>query len=283
MSAEIRCWACGGATGPALYLEPLPFVECFDCGLAFRPRVESDDVRQIYEDPSGYQAERADQQMGEGFEERLRDARVRLDYLERYSGSPSGRLFDIGAAGGAFLAEARQRGWSVAGVEPMPGAAEHARDDLGLDVTTGVAEDVDLPPDSLDAVTMWHVLEHIPEPVAVLEQVRAWLRPNGVLAIEVPNGGSPAARKLGKDWQSAEPDVHVSQFTPEALRRLLARAGFELADVSTTTIIPFFRWSDRLKPRTLAHVAGNAAAARTISQRHPTAHELLRAAARPGN
>src|SRR4051794_19213865 len=144
MSEPVRCWACGGATGPALYLEPLPFVECFDCGLAFRARVESDDVREIYEDPSGYEAERAEQQMGEGFEERRRDARVRLQYLEDFVPNGRGKLFDIGAAGGAFLAEARERGWDVAGVEPMPGAAEHARRELRLDVTTGVAEDLDL-------------------------------------------------------------------------------------------------------------------------------------------
>jgi 2-polyprenyl-3-methyl-5-hydroxy-6-metoxy-1,4-benzoquinol methylase len=281
MTEPLACWACGGPTGPALYLEPLAYVECFDCGLAFRPRIESDDVREIYEDPASYEAERADQQMGKGFQERRRDARVRLGYLERYAANGRGKLFDVGAAGGAFLAEARDRGWVVAGVEPMPGAAAHARDELGLDVATGVAEDLELPPDSLDAVTMWHVLEHIPEPLGVLEELRAWIRPTGFLALEVPNGGSPAARKLGKDWPSAEPDVHVSQFTPKALRRLLERAGFHVADVSTTTIVPFYTWSQRLRPRTLAHVAGNAVAARTVRQQHPSAHELLRAVARP--
>src|SRR4051812_29254896 len=209
MSTEVRCWACGGPTGPALYLEPLPFSECFDCGLAFRPTVES--VREIYQDPSRYEAERAEQQIGEQFDERRRDARVRLRYVERWAGNGRGRLFDVGAAGGAFLAEARELGWAVAGVEPMPGAAEHARDDLGIDVTTGVAEDLDLPAGSLDAVTMWHVLEHIPDPLGLIERLQRWMRPGALLAIEVPNGGSPAARKLGKDWPSAEPDVHVSQ------------------------------------------------------------------------
>jgi 2-polyprenyl-3-methyl-5-hydroxy-6-metoxy-1,4-benzoquinol methylase len=281
MTDEVRCWACGGATGPALYLEPLPFVECFDCGFAFRARVASDDVRDIYEDPSGYEAERADQQMGAGLEERRRDARVRLRYLERVAANGRGKIFDVGAAGGAFLAEARERGWAVAGVEPMPGAAEHARQEFGIDVKTGVVEDLDLPADSLDAVTMWHVLEHIPEPLGVLERLRAWMRPGAVLAVEVPNGGSPSARKLGRNWPSAEPDVHVSQFTPEALRRLLERAGLEPVDVSTTTIVPFYTWSQRLAPRALAHVAGNALAARTLRQHHPTAHELLRAVARP--
>ena len=73
----------------------------------------------------------------------------------------------------------------------------------------------------------------------------------------------------------------MSQFTPQAVSRLLERAGFEPLDVSTTTIVPFYTWSQRFKPRTLAHIAGSAAAARSLSQRHPTAHELLRAAARP--
>lgn len=282
MSTPLRCWACGGPTGPALYLDPLPFVECFECGLAFRARVEASSVHAIYEDPSGYEAERAEQQMGEGFDERRHDARVRLRYLERHVPNGRGLLFDVGAAGGAFLVEARRRGWRVAGVEPMPGAAAHARNELGIDVATGVAEDLAISPASLDAVTMWHVLEHIPEPLTLLERLREWLRPDGVVAIEVPNGGSPAARRLGPEWPSAEPDVHVSQFTPDALRRLLERAGFVTADVSTTTIIPFYPWSQRLRPRTLAHIVRSAAAAGTLSQDHPSAHELLRAAARPG-
>lgn len=279
MSDAVACWACGGATRAAAYLSPLPFVECDDCGLAFLPQLQTEDVRDVYEDPSGYETERADEQFGAGFPARRRDARVRLRYVRRFTGDDRGRLFDVGAAGGAFLVEAREQGWGVAGVEPMPGAADFARRVMGLDVATGLVQDVQLAPDGIDLVTMWHVLEHIPEPVGVLEQIRAWLRPHGRVAIEVPNGGSPAARRLGPAWPSAEPDVHVSQFTPAAIRRLLVRAGFEVVDVSTTTIVPFYTWRKRLAPRTLAHVGANALAGRTLRQEHPSAHELLRAVA----
>lgn len=269
------CWACGGATGPCAYLAPLPFVECRSCGLAFQP--DAGEVAAIYEDPSGYEAERLELYAGEGFEHLRRAGRVRVRYLERFA--QPGRVLDVGTAGGAFLVEARAAGWDPAGVEPMPAAAAFARDHGGLDVRTGIVEDIELPSSAYDAVTMWHVLEHVPHPLGTLERLRGALKPGGRLAVEVPNGGSVIARREGPSWRPAEPDVHVSQFTPTALRRLLERAGFRVEDVETVSGLAYYEWHQRLDPRTLVHVARIAWWARTPRQRHPAALENLRAVA----
>ena len=270
------CWACGGETGPCAYLAPLEFAECRSCGLAFRP--PAGDIGAHYEDPAGYEADRIEEYAGAGFQSQRRAGRVRARWLRGFA-PPPGRLLDVGTAGGAFLLEARDAGWSVAGIEPMPGAAESARS-RGLDVQTGIVESASLPAGRFDAVTMWHVLEHIPEPLATLERLRESLAAGGVLAVEVPNGGSVMARREGADWRPAEPDVHVSQFTRAALGRLLERAGFTVEALESFSGVAFYTPAQRLHPRTLVHLARTAAGARTLRQRHPSALELLRAVAR---
>src|SRR5207245_96199 len=96
------------------------------------------------------------------------------------------RLFDIGCGMGFFLDLMRREGWETMGVEPAPNAARHARERLGLDVVEGTIETarVDGP---FDVVTLWYVLEHVPNPVEILDRAAALLRPGGLLIVRVPN------------------------------------------------------------------------------------------------
>ena len=203
---------------------------------------------------------------------------MRLRWLARHA--PGGRLLDVGAAGGAFVLEAERAGYAAWGVEPTPAFAKRARGRLGLDVRTGTLEDLALEPGSLDVVTMWHVLEHVPAPLDALAHVHAALRPGGTLALEVPNFGSAVARRTGAAWGSLQPDVHVNQFSARALRALVERAGFAVAEVSTIPITPYLPPLRRLAPRHLAARAKAARWLRTPRGVHADGHELLRLAAR---
>ena len=118
--------------------------------------------------------------------------RVRL--VARYA--RGGRLLDVGCAKGGFLAAARDAGFVVRGVEPAEAAAAVARR-LGLDVVVGTLDDVPLAASSLEVVTAWHVLEHIPEPLDTLIRLRRELVPGGHLLIEVPNAESVKAGRRG--------------------------------------------------------------------------------------
>ena len=271
------CKGCGASTVPCGALAPWSFVRCTGCGLVFRARVAEDAAHAVYAQ-GAYEARRGHHYASDDEEDdRRRDARVRLRWLAQHA--RSGRLLDVGAAGGAFVLEAGRAGYAAWGIEPTPVFAARARERLGLDVRTGTLEEIALDPGSVDVVTLWHVLEHVPEPLIALELLHRALRPGGTLAIEVPNYGSAVAGRMGAAWTSLQPDVHVNQFSASSLCATVERAGFAVAELSTVPITPYLPALRRLAPR---HVAARVKATiwlRTPRGMHPHGHELLRAAA----
>ncbi len=272
------CRLCGGHARPSELLAPLPFLTCERCGFAFREDRGERDVHAIYESGAYTEARGAEYSDPRTLGERRRHARVRLDFIAPHA--DGGRLLDVGAAGGAFVEQALARGFDAEGVEPTPEFAAFARETLGVPVRATTVEQAGLVDGSLDVVTMWHVLEHVPDPVAVLTLLGAVLRPDGVLALEVPNAAGHLARSLGRAWPSLEPDVHVNQFGPRSLAQALERAGLAVVEVGTVTIAPYLTRAERLRPRQLAHRLRGAWALRSVSPTHPHGHELLRAVAR---
>jgi SAM-dependent methyltransferase len=274
-AAVDACWICEGAAAPCARFAPFPYLECASCGFIFRPDLDRAALEQVYAG-GGYEEMRGEQYLRE-LGHRRRDARLRLRYMRPWA--RAGRLLDIGAAGGAFVAEAAEAGFDAHGIEPVASFARLAREQLGVDVRDGRLEDAELGPPS-DVITLWHVLEHVPEPLAALRRLAGALAPGGVIAVEVPNAASAVAEHMRAGWTSLEPEVHVNQFTPATLRLALERAGLVVCDVRTTAITPFLPARRRLGPR---HLAGRLKAAlwlRDPRVEHPRGHELLRALAR---
>jgi SAM-dependent methyltransferase len=142
---------------------------------------------------------------------------------------PGGRLLDVGAGTGVFLNEMRRYGaWDVKGVELNEAAAEQGRTKFGLDVFRGQVEDAPWPAGSFDVVTLWDVLEHLPDPRGALGRIRTLLSEEGYLICSVPNGGSLDARLFGRYWIGLDAPRHMSVFNLKSLRRLLGETGFEL-------------------------------------------------------
>jgi SAM-dependent methyltransferase len=136
------------------------------------------------------------------------------------------RLLDVGCSYGFFLDSARQRGWTVTGVEPAATPAAHAKGEYGLDVHVGLLEDAGLQAASYDVVTIRHVLEHVPDPLDTLLQAHRLSASNGLLLVAVPNFGSLPARWLGRDWWWIDPPTHLTYFEQYTLANMLERAGF---------------------------------------------------------
>jgi SAM-dependent methyltransferase len=270
------CWICGGPAGPCARFAPHPFLECRSCTFAFRPDLDDAALDQVYTD-GDYEELRGEEYLF-SLTARRRDARLRLRYLRPWAAA--GRLLDVGAAGGAFVAEADAAGFQAAGIEPVPSFARTAREQLGVDVREGTLEDVDLTPGAYQAVTLWHVLEHLRDPLGQLRRLTAALAPGGVLAVEVPNAGSAIAAHMGGSWGALEPNVHINQFTPPSLRLAFERAGLVVLDLTTTAITPYMPCRARLSPRHLASRAKAAVWLRDPRDRHPSGHELLRAVGR---
>jgi SAM-dependent methyltransferase len=145
-----------------------------------------------------------------------------------------GRLLDIGCGDGSFLIRMRSIGWQVAGIEPNPAAAQVARDRHGLEVSVGNIEEVDLPETAYDAITMGHVIEHVHEPIRVLESIGAALKPGGVLSIRTPNLDSLGHGRFRDMWMHMDPPRHLRLFIPSTLSTCVERAGFTVLDVHTS-------------------------------------------------
>jgi SAM-dependent methyltransferase len=158
-------------------------------------------------------------------------ARRALERMERHA-SGRGRLLDLGCWVGFLLAEARDRGWTVLGVEPSEFGSTFARDRLGLDVITGEFASIELPAGSFDAITMGDVIEHLTEPLATLTRIRSLLAPGGILWLALPDAGSRLARSMGRRWWSVIP-THVQYFTRGSISALLARADFDVVEITT--------------------------------------------------
>lgn len=168
----------------------------------------------------------------------------RYEILEQHLPGSRRRLLDIGSGPGFFLLNGKQRGWSVKGIEPSLQAAEHSRE-LGLDIENAFySEQTASHLGAFDAINMSAVLEHIPNPGALLALVQRQLSAKGILVIVVPNDFNPfqiALRDhLGfKPWWVAPPH-HVNYFDFASLSRLVERHGFEVVHEEATFPIDMF-------------------------------------------
>jgi SAM-dependent methyltransferase len=162
---------------------------------------------------------------------------LRTEPLRAIAGQPPGRLVDVGCGRGDLGAFLIDRGWSVTGIEPSANACEVARA-RGVDARRGTVETVDLEQGAYDAAVFRHSLEHVTDPVAALERVRAALRPGGLVLISVPNFGGRQSRRFRDRWYHLDLPRHRVHFTADAMGRALDGAGLERVSLtaSTTTV-----------------------------------------------
>ena len=207
---------------------PLRTTICRRCGLVWsNPRPTGDEVRRYYS-----REYRLDYK-GQTTPSPRHTARSGRGALNRYAVlapyiKDGDRILDAGAGGGEVVYVLRKRGFDACGLEPDEAYARHARVVLGVPVDTGFVQDAVYPAGRFDVITMYHALEHVEDPSAILHRLRGWIADAGVLLIEVPNVEavciSPAHR-----FHFA----HFYNFNRHVLEALGWKAGFE--PVQTTT------------------------------------------------
>lgn len=153
----------------------------------------------------------------------------RLALLRRLVPPPA-RVLDAGAGNGRFVAAAAAAGYQATRIEPSRRGIERARA-RNVAITAATIETAQVPEGSLDAVTLWHVLEHVDDPGAALRRIAGWLTPGGGLLVGVPNLASVQARVGGARWFHLEVPRHRTHFTPAGLDRILRRNGLEPVSV----------------------------------------------------
>jgi SAM-dependent methyltransferase len=229
------CNACASPTSKALLQKDgYDLVRCADCGLISVANPPTDEQRaKLYSFDAGYHASLVDDAASKAFHER--EAALNLRVLRRFASD--GRLLDIGCSTGLFLRAARDMGWTGQGLEYSPDSSRIAREQHQLDVKTGELRADTYPAGSFDVVTLWDVIEHVPDPYATLVQVHRILADGGQLLLKTPNADGLYPRlslrlagRLGF-WGHAEPPGHLFQFSVASLSRLAERAGFRVVEV----------------------------------------------------
>ncbi len=154
--------------------------------------------------------------------------RSRLDIIP-FTGN--GRLLDIGCGNGRYLSTMKKLGWQVSGVEKNPKASKYAREELHLGVNTGDLLDYKYKDKSFDAVTMWHSLEHLYEPLQTLKEIGRILNNDGLLVVAVPNIDSLVAKAFKVYWYGLQLPIHLIAFTPDSITKMLNSAGFDVKKI----------------------------------------------------
>ncbi len=234
MLESVRCNLCGADdTLHIAEIDGFHIVKCRQCGLVYvNPRYRQQQLQEIYTEEyydhdginNGLEFFGYDNYVDD--EENIKTTFAkRLNTIERYAAR--GRLLDVGCATGFFLDLARSQGWEVVGSEVSEFSAHYARQTLGLDVRLGTLKQLSFEGEAFDVVTMWDVIEHVPDPLGELREVWRILRDGGVLSIITPDAGSLIARLLGARWEEfRRVREHVYFFSRRTMRETLRKAGF---------------------------------------------------------
>jgi SAM-dependent methyltransferase len=222
------CHVCGAEHPGLLFAKDgYSVVQCSTCGLAY-----------VGEDPAGIDFE---QLYGEAYYQGGSD-KVFADYLGEESVRRasarrrlwglrllkwSGRLLDVGCAAGFFLVEAK-RYYSVRGIELSTFSSQFARDRFGLDVFTGTLQAAAMPPASFDVITLWDVIEHVPDAASVLAECRRLLAADGRIVLTTGDIGSAYARRKGAQWHLLAPPWHLYYFSRQTLEAMARRVGLRV-------------------------------------------------------
>lgn len=163
--------------------------------------------------------------------------------LIRAAAPPPARLLDAGAGRGRFLLAAARAGYDAVGLEPSARGARTAAG-RGAAIVRGSIEEASFADGSFDAITLWHVLEHLDDPAAALEHLSRWLQGSGTILVGVPNLASLQARIGGDRWYHLDVPRHRVHFTAVGLHRLLGDHGFEVLDTHHLLLEhnPFGMW-----------------------------------------
>jgi len=140
-----------------------------------------------------------------------------------------GNILDLGAGIGAFLNTMKKKGWEITGIEPDAGARQQAKNlfNIKLNETNALNE---LPEKSFDAVTLWHVLEHVHQLHTYVEKLRSLLKPNGKLFVAVPNYKSEDSSIYKLYWAAYDVPRHLYHFTPRSINSLMQQHGLKVID-----------------------------------------------------
>jgi SAM-dependent methyltransferase len=205
-------------------------VRCSKCGLARLDPMPPPEELSGYYPPSYWFAPdgSAAARLEESYRRLVLRDHVRFVEHALRGSKARGTLLDVGAGGGLFLGMMKERGFRVAALDFSQDAARVAWKRQGVPSVCALLERPPLRRGSFACVTMFHVLEHLPDPRVYVSAARDLLAPDGRLVVQVPNAASWQARLLGKAWNGLDVPRHLFDFRESDLARLLQSCGFQV-------------------------------------------------------
>lgn len=196
-------------------------VKCKNCGLVFIHPFTHADVEIV----DGY-SNAIDQEYVSQIDYRIKTFEKCMDKVEAVTGLNSGRILDLGAAAGAFVKVAERHGWNATGVEPCGFLVRWAMEKLDLEqMHTGTLDRMEFS-ERFDIITMWDVLEHVPDPSNTIYMAKKLLNDGGYIVTNLPDISALLPRLMGARWPFYA-SCHLYYYTPETIDYLMNKHGFE--------------------------------------------------------
>lgn len=158
---------------------------------------------------------------------RKRTLKNKRRLIEKQTGINKGCVLDVGSGTGAFVNEMKKSGWQVTGLEPDADARSVCKQVYDIELTS-IEQLFELAPSSFDAITMWHVLEHVHDLHGYLAQLKSLLKQNGKLFIAVPNYTSMDAVIYKEHWAAYDVPRHLYHFSPASMLLLMEKYGLKV-------------------------------------------------------
>ncbi len=170
---------------------------------------------------------------------RKRTLQSKKNLIEKETGKSAGNILDIGCGTGAFLHTMKTNGWDITGLEPDEAAGAKAKSLYAIEPQPSL-NIFDLPNNKYDAITMWHVLEHVHQLHEYVEQLKNMLTEKGKIFIAVPNYTSYDAQHYGQFWAAYDVPRHLYHFSPASIKNLVEQHGLIIKKIKPMWFDSFY-------------------------------------------
>ncbi|MDU1904277.1 MAG: class I SAM-dependent methyltransferase [Dysgonomonas sp.] len=234
--------------------------QCPECGFSFTQDFPSENEIGIYYDAPEYISHSdTDKGLINSLYHMARNISLKskTKLILKYTNIGKGKLLDIGTGTGYFLHAMCKKSWIVTGIEKSEATRTYAHKKFGLNI-----QDSDylfeIPDKTKDAITMWHVLEHIEKLNPTLANLHRILKDNGTLFIALPNKSSFDANHYGKYWAAYDVPRHLWHFSPSDFQRIANKHNFEVIEMKRMNFDPFYisMLSEQNKGTSLGNIIG---------------------------
>ncbi len=240
--------------------EQFDLLQCKDCGFQFTQEFPVEkEIGKYYETPD--YISHSDTRKGLMNEVyhlvRMRMLQNKARLINKATGKSTGRILDIGTGTGYFSHTMQSKGWNVDAIEKSEQARAFAKNNFKLDVKdeSGLNE---FQKESFDAITLWHVMEHLEHLDETWEKLNAILKKDGALVIAVPNCSSYDGQKYKEFWAAYDVPRHLWHFTPETMRKFGEKHHFKLVEHLPMPFDAFYvsMLSEKYKKSSLSFIKG---------------------------